>query len=318
VPNHKCQWVDWEFWERSGGLTPRRSLRAGLERGSPRAALDRQGPPGCAGRPLAFCAGTSRNRPRPNTIAGVSAEKSLAIVIRMADFSESSRVVTLFTRDFGKIAVVAKGAKRLKGPFEAALDLLTVCEVVFLRKSSSGLDILTEAQLRQRFRPRNGELGNLYGGYYVAELLDALSEEYDAHPVLYDEACGALERFAGELPLVLTITRFELSLLREIGQLPLFDACVACGEPIGPSRKFTFKVTQGGLICSSCLFEQTPQNWIQPAIAEILRVLSDDSTPDWQHITITAPQVQQVRSILNSTIAGVLGRRPKMYRYLPF
>src|SRR5262249_7140061 len=84
----------------------------------------------------------------------MSSEKSAAIVIRQVDFSESSRVVTMFTREFGKVAVLAKGAKRLKGPFEAALDLLAVCDVVFIRKSTSGLDILTEARLQTRFRPK--------------------------------------------------------------------------------------------------------------------------------------------------------------------
>ena len=55
----------------------------------------------------------------------------------------------MYTRDFGKAwrLCLAKGAKRLKGPFDAALDLLAVCDVVFIRKSSSGLDILTGSQV---------------------------------------------------------------------------------------------------------------------------------------------------------------------------
>ncbi|MSR60359.1 MAG: DNA repair protein RecO [Planctomycetaceae bacterium] len=248
----------------------------------------------------------------------MSAEKSEAIVIRMADFSESSRVVTLFTRDFGKLAVIAKGAKRLKNPFEAALDLLTVCEVVILRKSSSGLDILTEAKLRQRFRPRPGDLGSLYGGYYVAELLDALSEEYDAHPLLFDEAKGALERLSGEAPLNLSVTRFELVILREIGQLPVFDACVACGEPVGSTRQFTFKVSQGGLICVSCLIEDSPRSWIEPQTAALLQSLAQTSLTAWHDTVATPAQMREIRLIVNSTIAYVLGRRPKMLRYLPF
>jgi DNA repair protein RecO (recombination protein O) len=248
----------------------------------------------------------------------VSAEKSDAIVIRMADFSESSRVVTLFTRDFGKVAVVAKGAKRLKNPFEAALDLLTVCEVVFLRKSSSSLDILTEAHLRKRFRPRPGDLGSLYGGYYVAELLDALSEEYDAHPVLFDESTLALERLSTEFRADLTLVRFELVILREIGQLPAFDACVACGEPVGPTRQFTFKVSQGGLVCSECLIEEPPRHWISPESAAVLCGLAQESSTAWQQISVTTGQMQDLRLVLNSTLAHILGRRPKMLRYLPF
>ena len=69
----------------------------------------------------------------------MSLEKADALVIRQVDFSESSRVVTFFSREFGKFAALAKGAKRLKGPFDAALDLLSACRVVFIRKSSGTL-----------------------------------------------------------------------------------------------------------------------------------------------------------------------------------
>ena len=85
------------------------------------------------------------------------AEQATALVLRTVDFSESSLVVTLFTREFGKIGALAKGARRLKGPFESALDLLALCRIVFLRKSSDALDLLTEAKLERRFRPFEGK-----------------------------------------------------------------------------------------------------------------------------------------------------------------
>ena len=67
----------------------------------------------------------------------MESEKADAIVIRLADFSNTSRVVTFFTREFGKTSAIAKGGKRLKGPFDSALDLISTCRIVFLRKSSS-------------------------------------------------------------------------------------------------------------------------------------------------------------------------------------
>ena len=75
----------------------------------------------------------------------MSLEKATAIVMRTIDWSETSSIVTLFTREFGKISGLAKGARRPKGPFESALDLLALCRIVFLRKSSDALDLLTEA-----------------------------------------------------------------------------------------------------------------------------------------------------------------------------
>ena len=82
------------------------------------------------------------------------AEKATALVLRVVEWSETSSIVTLLTREFGKVRGLAKGARRPKGPFESALDLLSSCQVVFLRKSSDALDLLTEAKLQRRFRPR--------------------------------------------------------------------------------------------------------------------------------------------------------------------
>jgi DNA repair protein RecO (recombination protein O) len=247
----------------------------------------------------------------------VSTEKSAAIVIRQADFSESSRVVTLFTRDFGKVAALAKGAKRLKGPFEAALDLLARCEVVFIRKSSSGLDILTEAQLTQRFKPRPGDLGSLYGGYYLAELLDALSEEYDPHPLLFDEAVLTLERLSGDTPLNLSILRFELVILREIGQLPALDTCTNCGEPVGSAGRYGFQASQGGIICQNCFGDDPPRYLVSAGAVMAARQLASESADALRGVAASPAQMREMRTVTNAAIAHTMGRRPKTLRYLP-
>ena len=231
--------------------------------------------------------------------------------------------MTWFTRDWGKVAVVAKGARRLKGPFDAALDLLTVCNIVFIRKSSAGLDILTESQLVQRFKPKPGDLISLYAGYYVAELLDGLSEEYDPHPTLFDEALQALNRLTGEtgpVDLKLSLLRFELMILREIGQIPAFDVCVLCGEEISldTPQKMGFKVSMGGVICPQCLTEENTQHIISGGTVSLLRCLSNESDAAWQRLTATPGQMKEMRGVVTAAIAQPLGRRPKMLRYLPF
>jgi DNA repair protein RecO (recombination protein O) len=247
----------------------------------------------------------------------LSLEKSTAIIIRQADFSESSRVVTMYTRNFGKLATLAKGAKRLKGPFEAALDLLAICEVVFIRKSSSGLDILTEAKLRQRFKPRAGELGALYAGYYIAELLDALNEDYDPHPVLFDEAAAALERLADDSPLDISVLRFELVILREIGQLPTFDFCACCGDRVGSVPHYSYQVSQGTLICQNCFGEEVPRCLVSSGAAAAMHILAGGTAQTTKNLLISPSQMRELRAVVNSSIAQILGRKPKTLRYLP-
>src|SRR5437588_4652182 len=101
----------------------------------------------------------------------MAAEKATALVLRTTDWSETSRIATLWTREFGRVRVLAKGGRRLKSNFESALDLLTVCSIVLLRISSRGLDLLTEAQVVRRFTRLRNVLQALYAAYYVAELL---------------------------------------------------------------------------------------------------------------------------------------------------
>src|SRR5438132_12631561 len=119
-------------------------------------------------------------------------EKATAIVLRTTDWSESSRIATLWTRELGKVRALAKGGRRLRSAFESALDLLTLCSIVLLRKSSGSLDLLTEAQVVRRFSRLKSDLGALYAAYYVAELLADWTQALDPHPVLFDEALATL------------------------------------------------------------------------------------------------------------------------------
>src|SRR5271168_3691731 len=123
----------------------------------------------------------------------MAAEKALALVVRTTDWSETSRICTLWTRELGKVRGLAKGGRRLKSNFEVALDLLTMCSIVLLRKTSGSLDLLTEAQVVERYPRLRNDLQALYAGYYIAELLSDWTEDYDPHPALFDEARATLQ-----------------------------------------------------------------------------------------------------------------------------
>lgn len=245
----------------------------------------------------------------------MSTEKTEGLVIRQTDWSESSRIVTFFTHDHGKISCVAKGARRLKGPFDAAIDLLSECRIVFIRKSSGGLDILTEAQLVQRFHPSGHDLFTLYGGYYVAELLDALTEEYDSHPELYLQSTNTLARLAKAQTSKLSIITFELAVLREIGQLPAIDVCVVCDSPIQANQSYAFWVSQSGLVCPNCQKSEYRRNLLDAGTISILHELATDAS-SIDRLQITSQQLTLLHHFSTSAISYVLGRRPKMYRYL--
>src|SRR5437868_2956223 len=182
----------------------------------------------------------------------MAAEKTHAIVLKVVEFSETSCVVTLFTKDFGKVGALAKGARRPKGPFEGALDLLALVRIVLIRKSSDALDLLTEAKLERRFRSAQRDLARLNAGYYVAELLAELTEPGDPHRELFQAADAALSALDAGAPLDETVLAFELAALREAGHQPSLEQCAVCGRAVAADKRVHFGMTSGGVLCDEC------------------------------------------------------------------
>jgi DNA repair protein RecO (recombination protein O) len=246
----------------------------------------------------------------------MSSEKATAIVLQVVEFSETSSIVTLFTREFGKIRGLAKGARRPKGPFDAALDLLCLCRIVFLRKSSGALDLLTEAKLERRFRPRGRDLSSLYAAYYVAELLNALTDEYDPHSPLFDAAEETLRTLSTEGPIAAAVLRFEMTALRVLGHLPSLASCADCGTRVEHTGRIAFGPLAGGVLCSKC---RPGKRQVVSVSAGVLKALARFAEPEseaWRRIELDRRTKGELRGVLNHYVSHLLGRRPKLHNYL--
>src|SRR5439155_12851113 len=205
-------------------------------------------------------------------------EKTRAIVLKLIEFSESSCVTTLFTEDFGKVGALAKGARRPKGPFEGALDLLALVRIVFLHKTSETLDLLTEAKLERRFRSGQRDLTRLYAGYYVAELLAELTEPGDPHRELFQAADATLFALDTGAPLDESVLGFELAALREVGHQPSLEQCAACGRSVSADKRVHFGMTAGGVLCDDCRPGRRGVVSVSSAVIEALRKASESTS----------------------------------------
>jgi DNA repair protein RecO (recombination protein O) len=244
----------------------------------------------------------------------MAAEKAIALVVRAVDWSETSRICTLWTREFGKVRVLAKGGRRLKSNFEVALDLLTVASIVLLRKSSGGLDLLTEAQVVERFPRLRTHLPALYAGYYIAELLADWTEDYDPHAILFDEACAALRELGTPAETTgVRLVRFELVLLRELGYQPVLDTCGVCGASVDGQR-LAFSVALGSVLCAACQPAQRERRPLSTAAWQALRTLNE-SGDAWQRTWPPALR-DELRQLLGLYVTYLLGRRPRLLPYL--
>ncbi len=248
----------------------------------------------------------------------MSTEKATALVLRTTDWSETSRIATLWTREFGKVRALAKGGRRLKSNFENALDLLTLCRIVFLRKSSDSLDLLTEAQVIQRFPRLRTDLAALYAAYYVAELLAEGTPDYDPHPLLFDEALDTLRTIgATDEPATQAtgprLARFEMVLLRELGYSPVLDHCAGCGGSI-EEAELAFSAAANGVVCRRCRSRQRDSRPLSPPAWRMLQELAA-SGDAWRRAW--SPEARtEVRQLLGQYLTSLLGRRPRLLSYL--
>jgi DNA repair protein RecO (recombination protein O) len=243
-------------------------------------------------------------------------EKASALVLRVTDFSETSLVVSLFTREFGKIGALAKGARRLKNPFESALDVLTHCRIVFLHKSSEALDLVTEAKLVRRFRPTRQNLSGLYAGYYVAELLGGLTDDNDPHPQLFDLADETLAALAAGETVYRRLPRFELGALRYLGHAPALQQCAECGTPIELKGRIAFGGIHGGTLCPECRRGKSQIVAVSAGTLRTMAQLADLESQAWRRMEIDARTLGELRGVLNHYISHLAGHKPKMYEYL--
>jgi DNA repair protein RecO (recombination protein O) len=191
--------------------------------------------------------------------------KDTAICIRTTDFSETSQILTLFTRATGKISVIAKGSKRPKSAFDGPLEIFSYGQIVFTDSSREKLATLTEFQQQPGFADLANNLFALNCCLFGAELVNSLTNEYDPHPELFDGFLRFLQdanehRASGieHRKMLVLLILFQLTLLREIGLMPILNACANCKTPYCHSREsgnpaqVYFSSLANGLICRDC------------------------------------------------------------------
>jgi DNA repair protein RecO (recombination protein O) len=167
-----------------------------------------------------------------------------AYVLHSYAWSESSLILEVFTRNHGRIALVAKGAKRPSSNFRPILLPLQPLHLAF--GGDAEIRTLKSAEWMGGHVMPGGDA--LMSGYYVNELLLKMLARDDAHPQLFDAYASVVHVLAGKQveALQAALRAFELLLLREIGLLPTLAMQTMTLEPVNPGARYTL-VPEGGL-----------------------------------------------------------------------
>src|SRR6266513_4386841 len=175
-------------------------------------------------------------------------KESEAIVLRTYPLREADLLVTLFTREEGKVRGVARSAKKSKRRFGGALEPLTYVRVHYEDREQQELARLDSCEVLES--PLAGEVGypRAVALGHVAELLDELLPDREANDAVFRLALSVLAALRGA-DVWMPITYFELWMTRLMGYLPEFSECIVCGHALNGSRAY-FHVLADGLMCA--------------------------------------------------------------------
>jgi DNA repair protein RecO (recombination protein O) len=223
------------------------------------------------------------------------------VVLRTWRLGESDRIVNLLTERHGKVRAVVKGVRKTKSRFGARLEPMVHVSLLFYEGRE--LDIVTQAEAIEVFRPVREDLGRLAKAASLLEAVDQLCQERHANPRLFAMLLGGLRALAAhDAPLL--VPAFFLKLLSTEGFHPLLDECASCGEKYGLT---SFDLAQGGVMCGSCAGHGDAVLLSPAALDLIRRVLGGDlggalSTP-------AGPDVAEVERLATRAMEHHLERR---------
>ena len=203
-------------------------------------------------------------------------ESATGIILRTCPLTDTSLIVRWLTPNFGRIATVAKGARRPKSPFLGKLDLFYLCDFNFYRSRRSELHTLKEVGVRDTHNLLRRNLDYLQQASYCAKLIEQVTETETPLPVIFELLRGWLEALPGQPPPPQTLFAFEIKLLRELGLQP--------------------KLEKGNL---------------KPATQHAVRKFLALDWPEASRVVLSPEQLAELRQFLHGFLIYHLGRIPK-------
>jgi DNA repair protein RecO (recombination protein O) len=195
--------------------------------------------------------------------------KLQAVVLRTVDYGERDRVVTLLTRERGKLSAFARGARSSRRRFGGVLEPFTLLAVE-LRERGGDLWSLEEAAVERGHGNVRGDLARIACASYAVELAREMVRDAEPHEDLFDALVAYLGRLDAGPARAWDLRGLELDVLRSAGLLPSLSSCARCGRPAGEGPA-VFDAAQGGVLCGSC--EPTAGPGARRAAGEVLSAL---------------------------------------------
>jgi DNA repair protein RecO (recombination protein O) len=237
-----------------------------------------------------------------------------AIVLRRLDYGEADRILTLLTREHGKFAAIAKGARKSKTQSLSALDLFSRSQMMIAK--GRNLDVVAQVQRIGDVRNISGDLQRTAYAGLVAEVVDKVLE--DRHPVddVFELVVETLDRFNIPIRSVRADAAwFLMRILDLLGYAPQLLNCAGCGQPL-PEAEAWFSPLLGGVLCSRCGSHDQSGSAVSVNGLKVLRVMAAEQGELYDRLKLSDEILQEIEQALEAQLEYHLDRHLKSLDFL--
>lgn len=175
-----------------------------------------------------------------------------AILLVVKDWGEADKMVTLFSREYGKVTAIAYGARRPKSRLAGGMQTFMHVDAVLM--PGKNLDSIRQYESKNSFRLLREDLTSMAYGLFIAELVTELCPERQSEPPVFDLLLDIFALMSIRNPRLVALAG-AWQLLSLTGFLPEYKKCVCCNQHLTDQAYFI--VSAGGLTCSSCKAEES-------------------------------------------------------------
>jgi DNA repair protein RecO (recombination protein O) len=234
-----------------------------------------------------------------------------AIVLRSYNLAEADRIVLCFTRNAGLIRGVAKGARRMKSRFGAALEPFTVVQLEFREKENRELVTITGVEIVKSHFDLAADVDCAEALGYMAELVNEFAPPHEANEKLFRMVSACLDALAAAPQISRIVVRyFEVWILRLAGSFPDVSACAVCGSVLTPTQP-VYLDFESAVRCANC--SRAVGTRLLPQVRQIL--LKSQHLPPSQFAqdcaTLIADNEPELAEFTHRLIVRTLERRPR-------
>ncbi|RFU61325.1 DNA repair protein RecO [Bacillus sp. V59.32b] len=238
-------------------------------------------------------------------------QKCEGIVIRRTDYGESNKIITIYTREWGKIGAMARGASKPKSRLSAVTQLFYYG--YFLVQTSSGLGTMQQGETVNSMRSIREDIFSTAYASYIVELLDKSVEDKKSNPYLFELLYQTLNYINEGYDAEILKFIFEMKMLQVNGLSPTLDQCSISGHTEG---EFAFSLREGGFICHRCYGKDPYHIKMSPVAVKLLRLFYYFDLSRLGNISIKPETKKELQRVIDAYYEEYSGLQLKSKKFL--